>query len=51
MRLAKKAMLIALPVGKVCSWNLTQVLKAGGNNLVVMLKCILKLCRLGNADY
>ena len=51
MRLAKKAMLVALPFGKVYSWNLTQVLKAGGNDLVVMLESILKLGRLSNTDY
>ena len=51
MRLAKKAMLAALPFGKVYSWNLTQVLKAGGNGLVVMLNSILKLCRPSNVDY
>ena len=51
MRLAAKAMLVALPLGNVYSWNLTQVPGAGGNDLVIMLESILKPCRLNNADY
>ena len=51
MRLAKKAMLVALPLEEVYSLNLTQVPRAGGNTLLMMLESILKPCRLSNADY
>ena len=51
MRLAVKAMLVALPFGNVYSWNLAQVPRAAGNDLVMRLESILKPCRLSNADY
>lgn len=51
MRLAQKAMLVALPFGNVYSWNLTQVSRAGGKDSVTRLKSMLKAYRLSNADF